>query len=213
MAGLYSHGHLVLCVTTDKCLLYRFIRRPDTLTLILLICSLCMFRRRLCWKCINYAMESNFIWPMCFGYSRVKSSRSPDHKCCWSFYCIFGTRCHPCTLASGEGVPEIATLFLQWYECVHILLKATGSWSLCLSWLLRHDQREMMTISSHPADSPSVLFFTWCSGFNVWPLLPRSVHGELLHHGRCGPPEDQEPQPENKETLRNVFIHKWKLII
>lgn len=159
MAGPYSHGHLVLlfhpvlCVTTDECLLYRFICRPDTVTLRLLICFLWMFRRGLCWKCIICVMESNFIWPMCFSYSGVKSSRSSDHECCWSFYYIFGTRCRPWTLEPGEGVPEIATLFLQWDEC---FIEGRGFLE-CVSVLTAASwSEEMMTISSHPADSPSV---------------------------------------------------------
>lgn len=42
------------------------------------------------------------------------------------------------------------------------------------------------------------------SGFNVQPLLPRPLPGELFHHGGRGPPEGQESQPQNKEALRTT---------
>lgn len=44
-------------------------------------------------------------------------------------------------------------------------------------------------------------------GFDVWSQLPYSVHGELLHHCCCGPPEAQEQESETKDTV----IHTNKL--
>lgn len=49
-------------------------------------------------------------------------------------------------------------------------------------------------------------------GFDVRPLFSCSIHGELLHHCCCGPPEVQERQSEIKTTvitmkcIVNVFL-------
>lgn len=45
-------------------------------------------------------------------------------------------------------------------------------------------------------------------GFDMWSLLPHSVHGELLHHRCCRPPEAQEQESETKVTVihtNNIF--------
>lgn len=132
--------------------------------------------------------------------------------CCWSFYYIFGTWYRPCTLESGQGVPEIATLFLQWDECVHILLTAKGSWSLNLSWLLRHDQREwwrfQATLLTHLLFLHMTLRFRCVASASSFCSWGTSSPRSLWSARRSGAAARKQRNSE-----KHVSTHKWKLII
>lgn len=55
-----------------------------------------------------------------------------------------------------------------------------------------------------------VLFsmFHMMPGHDVRSLLPHSVHGKLLHHRCCGPPQGQEQESETKESVIHTIIIK-----
>lgn len=69
---------------------------------------------------------------------------------------------------------------------------------------------EMTSISFY-VNSQSALYVL-IPGFDVRPLFSCSIHGKLLHHCCCGPPEVQERQSEIKTTVItmkcsvNVFL-------
>lgn len=44
-------------------------------------------------------------------------------------------------------------------------------------------------------------FFHVMPGFDVWPVLPHSLHGKFLHHSRCGSSKAQEQKTKTKESV------------
>lgn len=52
-----------------------------------------------------------------------------------------------------------------------------------------------------------IVLCVFMAGFDVRPLFSCSLHGKLLHHCCCGPPEAQEWQSEIKMTTIITYVY------